>query len=149
MNRIRTPDEVAEVLVRVVRPVYSVGAYVSAIAGDRTTLGQATYAAMILCLFLITIYIDLLHLLVLIVNLLLLVPGIILHPRIWALGFVDFLEQLHDLASVAKRELLDPAIRTLKEYQFLRTFVISRLCDTTVGAFTVGIAALMALTSKK
>jgi hypothetical protein len=83
-NRIRTPDEVADCLDHIFGPACYAIASLNGIATDGSIVGQLTYIAILLFVFVLTLYLDVFNLFVWIVNLTLIVPGILLHPRVWA-----------------------------------------------------------------
>ena len=81
-NRIRSVDEVAAFLDKVLTPFFNFQKIIKKLASDETITGQMIYAGILFFAFALTASIDFFWIIVIIVNAVLILPGVILHPMV-------------------------------------------------------------------
>ena len=81
-NRMRDTKEIAEVLTKVVTPIGAAVKLVRKVATDKTLVGLATYAVVLFCALILTKLINFFWVAVILVNAVLIVPGVLLHPQV-------------------------------------------------------------------
>lgn len=82
-NRIRTPTEVADILKVVLIPITKIAKMFKNVARDQSLSGRVTLAGILLVMFIASLVVDVFCSVVVLVNLILIVPAIVIHPQVW------------------------------------------------------------------
>lgn len=84
-NRIRSNEEVAAILTKVINPIMHVTNIISKIANDQSIMGRLVWVVVLFCVFVLTASVDFFKLTAILVNGVLIVPGVLCNPKVAAL----------------------------------------------------------------
>ena len=84
-NRIRSNEEVAAVLGKVMNPIMYITNTLTKIANDQNIVNKLVWIVILFCAFVLTASVDFFKLTIILVNALLIIPGVVCHPQVAAL----------------------------------------------------------------
>lgn len=84
-NRIRSNEEVAAIINKVTSPIVYVANILAKIANDQSIVSKLVWVVILVCAFVLTASVDFFKLASLLINALLIVPGVLCHPKVAAL----------------------------------------------------------------
>lgn len=84
-NRIRSNEEVAALLTKVVSPIAAVAKVISKLANDKNMFSRLIWVVVLFCVFILTASVDFFKITALLVNAVMILPGVLCHPKVAAI----------------------------------------------------------------